>query len=134
MVFLRRHAEAALESVTDNTGRGSGAGRRYEKVQIAGVQIIEELFLSDSGLYGYQTQFRIHLQNPIHSGKIQNDAAVTYGKRAAVTPVVACADCIERNLTTVCNSDNSGDVSFGARLQRCGDVARQTKAVLAIMS
>src|ERR1700692_5082746 len=103
MVFLGRHAEAALESIADQTGRGPGVGGWNEKVQIAGAQIIEELFLGDSGLERYQTQFRIHVQNAIHSRKVQNDAAIAYRKRAPVTPVVTGADCIERNLTFVGN-------------------------------
>jgi hypothetical protein len=68
-------AEAALESISDKTGRGSGAGRWNEKVQIAGTEIIEELFLGDPGLERNQTQFRINVQEPIHSRKVQSDAS-----------------------------------------------------------
>ena len=93
----RRDAVAPLEGVADEAARRAGAGHRDEERLPLARQKGRQHPLRDAGLERDGAELGVEVDDLLQGGQVEEHAIVASRQRAAVTPVVAGADRVERN-------------------------------------
>ena len=132
MIGVRGDAVAPLEGVADKAAIWPGAGHRHQKRQIFRVKIVAELLLSNAGLDRDDTQFGLHLDNPVEPGEIDDDTSVARRIGGAVPPITTGADRIEWDRAVAGDFDDGANVIQRRGPQRRGDCALDAGGARAI--
>ena len=99
---------------------------------VAGLQKISQHGLGNAGLHGHHAQGGVKVGDAVQGAQVQNDAIVSHGQGAAVTPVVPGADGVHRHAVVVGNAQDGLQVMTLAHAQGARHAPCAATGVLAV--
>ena len=111
VVYVRRHAIAALQRVGKQTGGGASASHRDQKGVVALLQKVCQHALGHAGLHRHHAHFGIKVNDLRERTQVNDHAAIARGQGGAVAPVFSGADGVHRYLVGAGDAHDLGQAS-----------------------